>query len=97
MFRFRRQIDVIFLKFYRDSLLCVVILGIAGAIRQSCERFDMEILKNMAMRRIRAASNPAAGRQGIELSACERRRRYKRGGVAVRVALRSAVLPVSFK
>ena len=60
MFRFRRQIDVIFLKFYRDSLLCVVILGIAGAIRQSCERFGMEILKNMAMRRIRAASNPAA-------------------------------------
>ena len=60
MFRFRRQIDVIFLKFYRDSLLCVVILGIAGAIRQPCERFGMEILKNMAMRRIRAASNPAA-------------------------------------
>ena len=57
----------------------------------------MEILKNMALRRIRAASNPAAGRQGIELSACERRRRYKRGGVAVGVALRSAVLPVSFK
>ena len=60
MFRFRRQIDVIFLKFYRDFLLCVVILGIAGAIRQPCERFGMEILKNMAMRRIRAASNPAA-------------------------------------
>ena len=64
MFRFRRQIDVIFLKFYRDSLLCVVILGIAGAIRQPCERFGMEILKNMAMRRIRAASNPAAAAAG---------------------------------
>ena len=33
MFRFRRHIGVVFLKFYRDSLLCVVILDIAGAIR----------------------------------------------------------------
>ena len=68
MFRFRRQIDVIFLKFYRDSLLCVVILGISGAIRQPCERFGMEILKNMAMRRIRAASNPAAVAAGHRIA-----------------------------
>ena len=59
IFRFRSQIEVILLKFYRDSLPCVAILGVAGAIRQPCERFGMEILKNMAMRRIRATPNPA--------------------------------------
>ncbi len=85
------------LKFYRDSLPCVVILGVAEAIRQPCERFGMEILKNMAMRQNRAASNPAAAAAWKRIGACGRRRRYKPGDGAGAIAPRRAVLPVSFR
>ncbi len=97
IFRFRSKIEVILLKFYRDSLPCVVILGVAEAIRQPCERFGMEILKNMAMRQNRAASNPTAAAAWKRIGACGRRRRYKPGDGAGAIAPRRTVLPVSFR
>ena len=90
MFRFRRHIEVIFLKFYRDSLLCVVILGIAGAIRHgNLEKHGTaaESGRIKSCRGCGMASNCVPAGPG---------RRYQ-PGVAVAPVVRSAVLPVSFK
>ena len=81
---------MIFLKFYRDSLLCVVIFGFAGAIRHENLEKHGSVAESGYVESCRGcgmASNCVPAGSG---------RRYQ-PGAAVAPVLRSAVLPVSFK